>query len=616
MLLRMEKADWTCAWVRVLSVFWVVLGAVFALVWAGPTWAAPHSEPFQLAQNGSTVIYLNDKPITQLQAPFTSATMLYLPVKLLEHLGLRVEIDAVHHSARLMRPGVFYLVKEGSRQVTWNQQGMMISNAPIWQQDTLFVPRSLLANLGIGFSYNKANNEIHITKDLNTFRAVNLLPSDVYTRLVIEFQQPPVYHLQESEQGITLDFYGAEVPEPEQFTPESSDVLFKGLKIQQIGRGIVRLQILKNYPSPHRLFWLDKPDRLMVDLVKVFQTDKSTQLAPGVKYTRTYQGFGFGPVTYYSLEILPGSGLALVPGLAGQDRGLGKGFSKEPVSTMARRSNALAAINAGYFNQAGVPLGILIKDGEFISSPIYGRTLLGISQSGKLFIDQTEQTLAVEFPLQNRERLRFNAVNLPRQNQQMVLYTPRYGARTGTAPSEESIELQLLSDGTVQEIAPANLPIPEDGYVISAHGQGARWLKANAYVGMRALVYSQVLGQWEQVWHIVGGGPRLIKQGQLHVTSEQERFQPDIAKGRAPRTALGLGRNGEILLLVVDGRQSQSKGLTLWELAGLLKEKGAVEALNFDGGGSSAMVIRNQLVNRPSDGQERPVASSLLLVKR
>lgn len=592
----------------------LALGLAMGLGFQPSSWAA--TQPLRLAQNSSTVIYLNDKPITQLQSPFTSATMLYLPVKLLEHLGLRVELDPAHHSARLMRPGVFYLVKEGSRQVTWNQQGMMISHAPIWQQDTLFVPRSLLANLGIGFSYNKANNEIHISKELNTFRAVNLLPSDVYTRLVIEFQQAPVYQLQESEQSLTLDFYGAEVPEPEQFTPESSDVLFKGLKIQQMGRGIVRLQIFKNYPSPHRLFWLDKPDRLMVDLVKVFQEEKSVQVAPGVKYTRTYQGLGFGPVTHYSLEIQPGSGLKLVPELAGQGTGFGKGFVKEPVSAMARRSNALAAINAGYFNQAGVPLGILIKEGEFISSPIYGRTLLGLTQSGKWFIDQTEHSLAVEFPLQNRQRMRFNAVNLPRQNQQMVLYTPRYGAKTGTAPSEEALELQILSDGTVQAMAPANLAIPEDGYVISAHGQGARWLKANAYVGMRALVYSQVLGQWEQILHMVGGGPRLIKNGQLHVTSEQERFQADIAKGRAPRTALGLGRNGEIILLVVDGRQTQSKGLTLWELAGLLKEKGAVEALNFDGGGSSAMVIRNQLVNRPSDGRERPVASSLVLVKR
>jgi uncharacterized protein YigE (DUF2233 family) len=593
---------------RLIVLCLVLLSALVGFESAG---LAAESKP-QLAQNSSTVIYLNDKPISQLQSPFTSSAMLYLPIKLLEHLGLRVELDPAKHSARLMRPGVFYLLKEGSRQITWNQQGMMISHAPIWQQDTLFVPRSLLANLAIGFSYNKYTNEIRIRKDLNTFRAVNLLPSDVYTRLVIEFEQPPVYHLQESDQGISIDFYGAEVAEPDQFIPEANDVLFKGLRIQQIGRGVVRLQIFKKYPSPHRLFWLDKPDRLMVDLVKVFQEEKTSQVAPGVKFTRTYQGFGFGPVTYYSLTIQPGSGLELEPELAAR----GRGFGKEPVSVMARRRHALAAINAGYFNNAGIPLGLLIKEGEFIASPIYGRTLLGVDQSGKLFIDQTEHSLAVDFPLQNHQRMRFNAVNLPRQNQQMVLYTPRYGERTGTSASDDAIELQILSDGTVQEIAQANLVIPEDGYVISAQGQGARWLKANAYVGMRALVYSQVLGQWEQVLHMVGGGPRLIKNGQLYVSSEQERFQPDIAKGRAPRTALGLGRKGEIILIVVDGRQALSKGLTLWELASLLKEKGAVEALNFDGGGSSAMVIGNRLVSHPSDGHERAVASSLVLVKR
>lgn len=581
-------------------------------LWCLPVQKAAFAASFQLAQNSSTVIYLNDKPITGLQSPFLSANMLFLPVGILEHLGFRVDLDSARRTVRVSRPGIFYVLHDGSRQIHWNEQGLLISHAPIWQQDTLFVPRSLLANLAVGFSYNKQNNEIRIKKELNTFRAVNLFPTDVYTRLVIELGAKPVYRVQENPQSVTVDFYGMEVEEPDQFIPEASDVLFKGLRIQQVGRGILRLQILKNYPAPHRLYWLEKPERLMIDLVKIFQEEKTSQVAPGVKYTRTYQGFGFGPVTYHSLVVEPESGLELEPELAHESRG----FGKEPVSVMARRRQAVAAINAGYFNGQGVPLGMMIKDGEFISSPIYGRTLLGITRSRELFIDQADQTLAVEFPLQNRQRVRFNAVNLPRQNQQVVLYTPRYGERTGTRPDADAIELQVLSDGTVEEIGNANTLIPADGYVISAQGQGARWLKANAYQGMRALVFSQVLGRWEQVLHMVGGGPRLLKNAQPYVTSEQERFQADIAKGRAPRTALGLGRKGELILLVVDGRQAQSKGLTLWELAALIKEKGAIEALNFDGGGSSAMVIRNRVVNRPSDGHERPVASALLLVPR
>lgn len=571
------------------------------------------SAPLKQAQNSSTVIYLNEKPITRLEAPFSSSGMLFLPVKLLEHLGIRVELDAQEHSARLSRPGIFYIVREGSRQVTWSQQGMMISHAPIWQQDTLFIPRSLLANLGIGFSYNKQTNEIRIQKELNTFRAVNLFPTEVYTRIVVELAQSPVYRIQESERQVSIEFLGTEVQEPEQFIPESSDILFKGLQIQQLGRGILRLQIQKHYASPHRLFWLEKPDRLMIDLIKVFQQEKISQIAPGVVYTRTYQGFEFGPVTYHSLKVSPDAGLELEPELAQTQR---SGFGKETVSRMARRRQAVAAINAGYFNREGLPLGLLIRNGEFIASPIYGRTLLGITRNGQTFIDQTENTLAVAFQTPNPQKIRFNAVNLPRQNHQIVLYTPRYGQQTGTRPEPEALELQILSDGTVQQIGDANLSIPADGYVISAHGQAARWLKTQAYTGMRALIYSQVLGQWEQILHIIGGGPRLLRQGQPYVTAEAERFQADIAKGRAPRTALGLGPRGELLLMVVDGRQTSSRGVTLWELATLLKEKGAVEAMNFDGGGSSTMIIQNRLVNRPSDGQERPVSNALLLLPR
>jgi exopolysaccharide biosynthesis protein len=280
---------------------------------------------------------------------------------------------------------------------------------------------------------------------------------------------------------------------------------------------------------------------------------------------------------------------------------------------MTRRRDALVAINTTYFNGQGIPLGLLMKDQELISSPLYNRTLLGITRQQRLFVDQTSLSEAVYFP-ELRNTQRFHAVNLPRQQQQMVLYTPRYGRSTGTAENEYAFEAQILLDGTIQQTGTHNVPIPEDGYVISAHGKPALWLQQNLHVGMRALIFSQVLGQWRDIAHLISGGPRLLKAGQPHVTSEQEQFKPDIAQGRAPRTALGIGRNGEIILLVVDGRQTRSAGLTLWELAQLLKERGAIEGLNFDGGGSSALAIRGKLVNQPSDKAERPVSSALLVL--
>ena len=86
---------------------------------------------------------------------------------------------------------------------------------------------------------------------------------------------------------------------------------------------------------------------------------------------------------------------------------------------------------------------------------------------------------------------------------------------------------------------------------------------------------------------------------------------PDIAHGRAPRAALGLKKDGTLLLLVIDGRSATSSGLTLEELAQYLVKLGAESAVNFDGGGSSEMVINGRIVNKPSDGRERYVSIGL-----
>ena len=110
---------------------------------------------------------------------------------------------------------------------------------------------------------------------------------------------------------------------------------------------------------------------------------------------------------------------------------------------------------------------------------------------------------------------------------------------------------------------------------------------------------------------LVSGGPLLVEQGRVQVRAAEEQMAPDIAHGRAPRTALGLKKDGTLLLLVVDGRSATSSGLTLEELAQYLVKLGAESAVNFDGGGSSEMVINGRIVNKPSDGRERYVSIGL-----
>jgi exopolysaccharide biosynthesis protein len=112
----------------------------------------------------------------------------------------------------------------------------------------------------------------------------------------------------------------------------------------------------------------------------------------------------------------------------------------------------------------------------------------------------------------------------------------------------------------------------------------------------------------------LAAGPRLLRNGQIAASPTNLT--------RHPRTALGVSQSGDkVWLVVTDGRQAgYSEGATLTEMAELLKGLGAYNAINLDGGGSSALVYgdpRNGLrvLNRPiqsgSPGKERPVATHL-----
>jgi hypothetical protein len=113
----------------------------------------------------------------------------------------------------------------------------------------------------------------------------------------------------------------------------------------------------------------------------------------------------------------------------------------------------------------------------------------------------------------------------------------------------------------------------------------------------------------------IGGGPMLLKNGAKVLTFVEEIF--DAASGiaptsAAPRTAVAKLADGKVLFMVVDGRSTASRGVTLSELADILLTLGATEAMNLDGGGSSAMVVNGVVVNAPSDGAMRSIPSVLM----
>jgi len=118
---------------------------------------------------------------------------------------------------------------------------------------------------------------------------------------------------------------------------------------------------------------------------------------------------------------------------------------------------------------------------------------------------------------------------------------------------------------------------------------------------------------WFPEWAL-SAGPALVENGQIHVTRDEEAFfEPHIPRVH-PRSAAGVTADGHLVLLVVDGRQSLSRGAYLEELGAILKDLGVRWALNLDGGGSSALVVNGQLVNRPSDSRgEREIVSAITI---
>lgn len=352
--------------------------------------------------------------------------------------------------------------------------------------------------------------------------------------------------------------------------------------------------------------WEYRDGALHVVVSKLF-SDRSVQsIGMGVRYGHERRGSAAGPLVINFLEVDLTHPLVELRAVLAQDTIVGR----ERVSSMASRSQALAAANSVYFAADGRPLGILAVDGELVSEPFAARTALGLgsNHSEIAAVRLESQVLRLD-----GQRMDVSGINRPRGADELIVYTPVYGESTNT--NVYGLDA-AVENGIVTAVRAGSLPIPADGYVVSGHGSARQFLESVA-VGQALHWDIQMDPPWldHGISHIIGGGPRLLRDGELDITGEEERFQRDILLGRAPRTALGITGEGGLLIVTVNGRKPGiSVGMTLEELAAYMLELGAVDAMNLDGGGSTTMVIRDRVLNIPSDGVERPVSSSLVII--
>ena len=283
------------------------------------------------------------------------------------------------------------------------------------------------------------------------------------------------------------------------------------------------------------------------------------------------------------------------------------------LSKISKDYNEIAMINASYFERDGSIIGILQIDDTLVSRGDYTRTAIGIKQNGQIVFGQVGYHGV--FDIEGRE-FTISGVNCDRPKDSIVLYNNKFGASTNT--NNSGVEL-IIRNGVISSVmrGKGNNYIPSDGYIISAQGNSHELFR-DVKVGDNVILDHELLFEDESfndAVHIIGVGPRLVKDGQIYVTADEEYFPDDIRVGRAPRSAFGVTKYGDYIFAVVDGRQAHSKGCTLQEWADILINTfGAVDAINLDGGGSSELIVKKNIVNSPSDGRERPVGSALMII--
>lgn len=156
----------------------------------------------------------------------------------------------------------------------------------------------------------------------------------------------------------------------------------------------------------------------------------------------------------------------------------------------------------------------------------------------------------------------------------------------------------------------------------SGNGKGSRSTRQNGavvtYGGETFIVKADCLQEWEskiQAEDIITSGPVMRIDG-------ADTFVQEVPFNtiRHPRTAVGKKADGTIVFVVVDGRsKGNAQGMSIFELRSIMGWLGCKDAINLDGGGSSAMVIGDKLVNYPCDNKkfdhegERKVANALIV---
>lgn len=293
------------------------------------------------------------------------------------------------------------------------------------------------------------------------------------------------------------------------------------------------------------------------------------------------------------------------------------------VKTMVEANGAVAGINGDFFSmteqELKYPLGFTMKSGNIVSTAFYENATtnklatFSLDKFKQPFYSYVTNNITLIAP--NGNQTKIADINKVSSNYTTPVIFNRFWGKYSIGSSKKFPDMveMVVENGIVKEIRTGMPPveIPNDGFVVCARQKSGKFLIENFHQGDSVQLDIKINPDLSNHDLAISGGTILIKNGQI------SPFTHNI-KGLHPRSALGTSADNRYLYMVtVDGRQSLSRGLTLEELAKLMLEIGAYNAINLDGGGSTTMVKRPlgdfniHIANSPSENPLRKVINSL-----
>lgn len=404
---------------------------------------------------------------------------------------------------------------------------------------------------------------------------------------------------QQNEFVLTLEAQ-ADQTRLQKFQPNPASRI-RSLKIESVGnRTLVRIGI--PITARPRITTDSNPNRIVVEVGSNFLSDKDVLWANGLLWRQkslTVRSEQF-PIIWF--EVNPRQpGLSIRPILPNSTTLVGT----LPLFQTAQRSLATAAINGGYFNRNNqLPLGAIKVDNRFASGPILGRGVVGWDEAGNWKFDRL--TLQETLILSSGQRFPLTALNSAFVQAGIARYTSEWGSTYTTLTQNEIlVPVQNNQIGTQQTAATVGtvIPIPVNGYllVFRSNRTAAASFTPAIPVQLESLFSPTEL---TALPNLIGGGPLLLRNGQIVLDGRLEQFSPAFIQERAARSAIGQTAEGKILIVTAQNNSS-GFGATLSDMVEIMQQLGAINALNLDGGSSTTLYLGGQILDRPARSSAR-----------